>query len=104
MRPRMRKTLTLGDFGSTERLLNNHVPTYADTSATPTREKSGPVSDKPFGPSVTLTAFASTSTPLRMPARASLENLISLCAPRARTERAAFAEARRSAREELEET
>lgn len=38
---------------------------------------------KPFGPRVTLTAFASTSTPLRMLALPSFENLISLWAPRA---------------------
>jgi hypothetical protein len=57
----------------------------------------------PFGPSVTLTASARMSTPLRMAARPSFENLISLCAPRvsAGVERAAFAAARRSAREDV---
>lgn len=39
----------------------------------------------PFGPRVTLTALARTSTPLRMLALPSFENLISLCAPRAST-------------------
>lgn len=39
----------------------------------------------PFGPSVTLTAFASTSTPANMLARPSLENLTSLCAYRRET-------------------
>lgn len=35
---------------------------------------------EPFGPSVTLTAFARISTPLRILALPSFENLISLCA------------------------
>ena len=39
----------------------------------------------PFGPNVTLTAFASTSTPANILARPSLENLTSLCAYRRAT-------------------
>ena len=54
----------------------------------------------PFGPKVTLTAFARTSTPFRMLARPSFENLISLCAPRT-NEGLAFAAARRRALEEV---
>ena len=48
----------------------------------------------PLGPRVTLTAFARMSTPFKMLARPSLENLISLWAPRAST---GFAEAARRA-------
>lgn len=59
--------------------------------------------DSPLGPSVTLTALARTSTPLSILARPSLENLISLCAPRASTGRAAFAAALRAARDDEDE-
>jgi len=55
----------------------------------------------PFGPSVTLTAFARTSTPLRMLALPSFENLISLCAPRESAGFAALAAARRRDLEEV---
>ena len=51
--------------------------------------------NSPLGPSVTLTAFARTSTPLRMLALPSFENLISLCAPRVSAGLAALAAARR---------
>ena len=54
----------------------------------------------PLGPSVTETAFARTSTPVRMAARPSLENLMSLCAPRFRTGFAALAAERRTAEED----
>ena len=53
----------------------------------------------PFGPKVTDTAFARTSTPARIDALPSLENLISLWAPRANTGFADLA-ARRAADEE----
>jgi hypothetical protein len=39
--------------------------------------------NEPFGPRVTLTAFARMSTPRSIACRPSWENLISLCAPRA---------------------
>lgn len=58
----------------------------------------------PLGPNVTLTASARTSTPLRMLARPSFENLMSLCAPLASVGCFALAAARRRAREEVEET
>jgi hypothetical protein len=75
-----KEKLTLGDFGTTERLLDDNIPTYTRHVSKPrennhTRQGN---ENRPFGPSVTLTAFASTSTPLRMLARPSLENLISL--------------------------
>lgn len=54
----------------------------------------------PFGPSVTETASASTSTPASMATRPSLENLISLCAPRARTALATFGPDLRTAEDE----
>ena len=53
-----------------------------------------------MGPRVTETALARTSTPLRMEALPSLENLISLCAPRFKTGFAAFAALRRTAEED----
>jgi len=59
--------------------------------------------DSPLGPRVTLTALARTSTPFSMLARPSLENLISLWAPRARIGRAAFAAALRAARDDEDE-
>ena len=46
---------------------------------------------------MTLTAFARMSTPFKMLARPSLENLISLCAPRLSTGFAALAAVRRTA-------
>ena len=54
----------------------------------------------PLGPRVTLTALARTSTPFKMLARPSLENLISLWAPRLSTGFAAFAAVRRTAEED----
>lgn len=58
----------------------------------------------PLGPKVTLTASARTSTPFRMLARPSFENLMSLCAPRASTGCFALTAARRRARDEVAET
>ena len=55
----------------------------------------------PLGPRVTLTALARTSTPLRMLALPSFENLISLCAPLVREGCLALAAARRRDREEV---
>lgn len=57
----------------------------------------------PLGPRVTLTALARMSTPFKMLARPSLENLISLWAPRLSTGFAAFAAERRTAEEDAEE-
>ena len=59
--------------------------------------------DLPLGPRVTLTALARTSTPFSMLARPSLENLISLWAPRAKIGRAAFTAALRAARDDEDE-
>ena len=56
----------------TFRPVDIQLPTVASTE----------VQHIPLGPSVTLTAFASTSTPANMLARPSLENLTSLCAYR----------------------
>ena len=72
-------TLTLCNLGSAERLFNDDVatwPVFMDASMF------NNFADSPLGPRVTLTALARTSTPFRIPALPSLENLISLCAPR----------------------
>lgn len=98
---RVNTGLTLGDLGATERLFNDDVA----TCTTWVSYKGSVVGgyDLPLGPRVTLTALARTSTPFNILARPSLENLISLWAPRARIGRAAFVAALRAARDDEDE-
>ena len=93
--------LTLGNLGTAKGLFDDDVATCTTRSVT-TMQRYG--HDLPLGPRVTLTALARTSTPFRMLARPSLENLISLCAPRAKiVGRTAFAAALRAARDDEDE-
>lgn len=95
--------LTLSNLGPTEGLLDDDVATWRLTCQSSNVGVWYERKYSPLGPRVTLTAFARTSTPVRMLARPSLENLISLWAPRLSTGFAAFAAERRTAEEDAED-
>jgi hypothetical protein len=88
---------TFCDLWRTKRLFDDHVPSCTRVSLNKKLERDRCT---PLGPRVTLTALARTSTPFKILARPSLENLISLWAPRV-NEGLAFAAARRRAFEEV---
>ncbi len=71
-----KQKLTLSNLGPTKGLLDDDVASWKWTCQS--RRRRVYVQCSPLGPRVTETAFASTSTPLRMDALPSLENLISL--------------------------
>lgn len=80
--------LTLRDLGSSEALLDNHIATYMPEKKSSAFARPPTLPPRangkvhiPLGPNVTLTAFASVSTPVKIAALPSFENLISLCAP-----------------------